>query len=112
VGGDAFDLLSLDVAAFSNTSRYFMVHGLQADGDVVGKYFPLLDNSYNTLETLTFGEDFKNLTRVTFSAYGQQVDNVTFGIAAAVPEPETYALMLAGLGLVGFAVRRRAASAI
>jgi hypothetical protein len=26
---------------------------------------------------------------------------------AAVPEPETYAMMLAGLGLVGFAVRRR-----
>jgi len=29
------------------------------------------------------------------------------GDVAAVPEPETYALMLAGLGLVGFAARRR-----
>ncbi len=29
--------------------------------------------------------------------------------AAPVPEPETYALMLAGLGLVGFAARRRPA---
>ena len=28
-------------------------------------------------------------------------------IAAAVPEPETYAMMLAGLGLLGFAARRR-----
>lgn len=28
-------------------------------------------------------------------------------IAAAVPEPETYAMMLAGLGLIGFASRRR-----
>jgi len=31
-------------------------------------------------------------------------DNVTL---APIPEPETYALMLAGLGLVGFAARRR-----
>ncbi len=27
-------------------------------------------------------------------------------VAAAVPEPETYAMLLAGLGLIGFAVRR------
>jgi hypothetical protein len=29
------------------------------------------------------------------------------GDAAAIPEPETYALMLAGLGLLGFVARRR-----
>ena len=28
-------------------------------------------------------------------------------VTAAVPEPESYAMLLAGLGLVGFAVRRR-----
>lgn len=32
-------------------------------------------------------------------------------VVAAVPEPEAYALMLAGLGLVGFVVRRRSRSA-
>ena len=35
------------------------------------------------------------------------VDNLTLGVAAAVPEPETYALMLAGLGAIGFMARRR-----
>jgi hypothetical protein len=42
---------------------------------------------------------------------GILLDNVAF-TAAPVPEPETYALLLAGLGLVGFAVRRRSAPAL
>lgn len=33
------------------------------------------------------------------------VDN--FAVTAAIPEPETYAMLLAGLGLLGFAARRR-----
>jgi hypothetical protein len=32
------------------------------------------------------------------------MDNLTVG---AVPEPETYAMMMAGLGLLGFSVRGR-----
>ncbi|MBI5789952.1 MAG: PEP-CTERM sorting domain-containing protein [Rhodocyclales bacterium] len=36
------------------------------------------------------------------------LDNVSVqAVAAPVPEPETYALMLAGLGLMGFVARRR-----
>ncbi|MFZ5526645.1 MAG: PEP-CTERM sorting domain-containing protein [Pseudomonadota bacterium] len=37
---------------------------------------------------------------------GQAVVNMTQAVAA-VPEPETYAMLLAGLGVVGFSLRRR-----
>ena len=35
------------------------------------------------------------------------VSEISFDGVAAVPEPETYAMLLAGLGLLGFAARRR-----
>jgi hypothetical protein len=35
------------------------------------------------------------------------IDNWEVTVTAAIPEPETYALLLAGLGLLGFAARRR-----
>lgn len=57
-----------------------------------------------------FNLDADGLTTLSFSAggkqdsYGGSLDNV---VVTAVPEPETYALMLAGLGLVGAIARRR-----
>jgi hypothetical protein len=35
------------------------------------------------------------------------IDDLYLGVAAPVPEPETNAMMLAGLGVIGFIVRRR-----
>jgi hypothetical protein len=35
------------------------------------------------------------------------IENLTVSIAGVIPEPENYALILAGLGLLGFAARRR-----
>ncbi|GEM_PF-1147636 len=42
------------------------------------------------------------------TSWGAQ-DVVVFSPVAAVPEPETYAMLLAGLGLIGAAVKRRKA---
>jgi choice-of-anchor C domain-containing protein len=42
------------------------------------------------------------------SPYGVALDNVS---VSAVPEPETYALLLAGMGLVGAAARRKSVNA-
>lgn len=47
---------------------------------------------------------FHSFDPVSASSYGSYLDAVS---VSAVPEPETYAMMLVGLGLVGFAARRR-----
>jgi hypothetical protein len=41
------------------------------------------------------------------AAYNVHDVTVTVAAAAPVPEAETYAMLLAGLGLVGFAARRK-----
>jgi len=46
--------------------------------------------------------------KITGSAAGQTFYGAELSVLA-VPEPETYAMMLAGLGLLGFAARRRQA---
>ncbi len=48
------------------------------------------------------GDQFSDGKNLTLSAWA-----VHPGDVAAVPEPETYAMMLAGLGLMGFVARRR-----
>jgi hypothetical protein len=47
--------------------------------------------------------------RISFGPDGFNggINNIVFSVSA-VPEPESYALLLAGLGLIGFAARRRA----
>ncbi|MRW89131.1 PEPxxWA-CTERM sorting domain-containing protein [Duganella sp. FT80W] len=45
----------------------------------------------------------RSLVLPAFDAYAK----VTYNYVSAVPEPETYAMLLAGLGLVGMMARRR-----
>jgi hypothetical protein len=57
----------------------------------------------------SFADGFTLGGSVTFNWGSVQPQNsaLAFQIKAAVPEPETYAMLLAGLGLLGFADRRR-----
>ena len=70
--------------------------------------------TFNTSTAGTFSETIKLKLADTANVGVGQKDNyltinVSGTVVAAVPEPETYAMLLAGLGLVGTIVRRRKA---
>jgi PEP-CTERM motif len=62
----------------------------------------------NRFEEQYFGFTGSNITSLEFIATGTafEIDRLS-AVAAPVPEPETYALMLAGLAAVTFVARRR-----
>jgi hypothetical protein len=65
----------------------------------------ITDNLSFTQASQAAAEDFNVLQT---AALGQVIRGVA---VAPVPEPETYALMLAGLGMIGFVARRRKSAA-
>jgi hypothetical protein len=76
-------------ASYSATTNPWTIYNLS--------FTPLTSGTY----TLNFQNGVTNAT----DNDGAILDNVS--VTAAVPEPETYAMMMAGLGMIGVMVRRR-----
>ncbi|MEK8087945.1 hypothetical protein WNB94_16190 [Aquabacterium sp. A3] len=114
--GGLFDLVSMDAASFWTVAsgRYFSVYGRTSSNTTVVKSL-YLDTSVNTLETITFGAEFSNLTSVIFSSVYAQVDNINLRYAGepmpAVPEADALWMSLAGLAVLGPVLTRRRTAA-
>ena len=100
-GGD--QLFSFDYT-FTTAGSYDLVASVMCSADLSG----LTGISQTALETNNdwskWNENFHSLP-----GWKQgETDRYQFTVVASpVPEPQTYAMMLAGLGLIGFTVRRR-----
>ena len=118
--GGPLTLTHLDLGAYShatlgthltiwdlaNVDKPLSTPLFQYNGDVgVNSHTPPADHSnsfdFAFVSAAGFRIDWQN------SAYNVGIDNVTFDAAAVIPEPETYAMFMAGLALLGFVAKRR-----
>jgi len=116
IDNQLFDLTSIDLASYytpadipSITSFDLTFTGTLADNSLITQTVTIQNT--NTFSTYNFTV-FKDLKNVTWAQSGtladrHEFDNLVLSSVTPVPEPETYALFLAGFGLMGFAARRK-----
>jgi len=106
--GDSLDLLSVTSNYLPGTNPSgFKISAVWLDGVSVGVNDPQpgqFDNWSYSISSLTAGVHTIKVIGTSFDSAASFNGNVQI---TPVPEPETYALMLAGLGAVGFVARRR-----
>lgn len=114
VDGGAFSLKGFDLAEWDNTRTASISLTTAGPSGTTTQILPLSIFSNNLI---TAGNDFSHFSLsgydnvVSFTLTGNvswafiAMDNLE--VAAAIPEPETYVMMLAGLGLLGLTARRR-----
>lgn len=84
--------------------------GTTGHGNGVSPYYATPAAALAAAQSLTFHMILANAETVNFKVadniFGDNRGGVSLNVSA-VPEPETYAMLLAGLGMLGFTTRRR-----
>lgn len=114
-----FDLLVTDTQIIA---KNFIFASYWSPSDFNGFKVTDLTKNFSSIYQVDSATTMAGLTNANLSTAGNsfsvnwqglsfnQDTQVVLNAVSAVPEPETYGMMLAGLGLMGFMVRRRAAS--
>lgn len=104
----------INTSGFTTDTANFEVYW---NSDLVTTIIPGITSSnshnwqgFNTeLTSITGDNTLAFVAAGTEDVFGASIDTVSLTAVAAVPEPETYAMFLAGLGLLAFASRKRQA---
>jgi hypothetical protein len=123
IGNDPFTQLTFELASGSTFTRAVFNINAATNGSVVTHVEGININGGFFEDDFVVDANGENFFTIT-SINGQLIDSISLtaingatfddvrqvrigGLVGAVPEPETYALLLAGLGAIGFTARRR-----
>jgi len=77
------------------------------DGNKTPAQYIFNISTWNGTDTINLSGFWPGPGGISNVAIWNNADGGGGGTVASIPEPETYAMLLAGLGLVGFAARRK-----
>ncbi len=111
LNGQAVMLTHFDMGAYPNTTRGTTITISDLSGNVLMSYAGNIGQMGNMPNSFDGNWTSASGIRIEWqdSAFNVGIDNITYQMTSAVPEPETYAMLMAGLAAVGWMARRRKA---
>ena len=111
-----FDQVFIKFATAQNLTSFSMQLDNSTFGNLGVSNLLFLDAVGKTISTVGFNQSqsggiitvgaVNNVSGIILNS-GKLYDNINIATIAAVPEPDTYAMLAAGLGVMGFVARRR-----